>query len=187
MFDDVPQSTPPQRPAQDMFAPTAPAGGLPLRPLAAPPTMPPDQMNTMPQAGGFNKKYLLIGGGSLVGLIIILLVVYSLLTNIQQPASVANLPAVSQPINNPVSPVVSQPAVNVVSSSVTMASDTPTITPPATTTPSVTLDSDNDGLTDAQEMIYGADQNNPDTDGDGYQDGLEVNSGYNPMGAGKLK
>jgi len=48
------------------------------------------------------------------------------------------------------------------------------------------IDSDNDGLTDAQEKVLGTDPHNPDTDGDGYLDGAEVKSGYNPLGAGKL-
>ncbi|MDD4902572.1 MAG: hypothetical protein PHE24_05565 [Patescibacteria group bacterium] len=49
-------------------------------------------------------------------------------------------------------------------------------------------DSDNDGLTDFQEVkTYQTDPNNPDTDGDGYTDGSEVQNGYNPLGPGKLK
>ncbi|HTW97014.1 MAG TPA: hypothetical protein VMD74_05150 [Candidatus Methylomirabilis sp.] len=49
-------------------------------------------------------------------------------------------------------------------------------------------DTDNDGLNDYQEVkIYHTNPNNPDTDGDGYLDGAEVQSGYNPLGAGKLK
>ncbi|MCB0556629.1 MAG: hypothetical protein KDD02_23995, partial [Phaeodactylibacter sp.] len=35
-------------------------------------------------------------------------------------------------------------------------------------------DSDNDGLSDDEEMTAGTDPNNPDTDGDGYTDGEEV-------------
>lgn len=42
------------------------------------------------------------------------------------------------------------------------------------------VDTDNDGLSDKEEIIYGTDPNNPDTDGDGYSDGDEVNSGYDP-------
>jgi len=42
------------------------------------------------------------------------------------------------------------------------------------------VDSDNDGLPDWQEKIYKTDPNNPDTDGDGYLDGEEVASGYDP-------
>jgi len=71
------------------------------------------------------------------------------------------------------------------------------------------LDSDKDGLTDAEEELLGTDSNstdtdgdglfdyeeaktyntnplNPDTDGDGFLDGQEVKGGYNPNGPGKL-
>lgn len=44
------------------------------------------------------------------------------------------------------------------------------------------VDSDNDGLTDMNETLYGTNPNNPDTDGDGYSDGDEVKNGYNPNG-----
>jgi len=47
-------------------------------------------------------------------------------------------------------------------------------------------DSDNDGLSDEDEIKYGTDINNPDTDNDGYKDGDEVKDGYNPLGVGKL-
>jgi hypothetical protein len=47
-------------------------------------------------------------------------------------------------------------------------------------------DTDNDGLSDEMEFVYGSDPNNPDTDGDGYKDGEEVKNGYNPIGPGKL-
>jgi hypothetical protein len=57
------------------------------------------------------------------------------------------------------------------------------------TLPGVTAqntDTDNDGLSDAQEAFYGVDAWNPDTDGDGYADGLEVEKGMNPLGPGPL-
>lgn len=41
-------------------------------------------------------------------------------------------------------------------------------------------DCDNDGLKNWQEKLYHTDPNNPDTDGDGYLDGEEVASGYDP-------
>jgi len=43
------------------------------------------------------------------------------------------------------------------------------------------LDSDQDGLSDAEEKVYGTDPYNADTDGDGYSDGAEVQSGYDPL------
>jgi len=48
-------------------------------------------------------------------------------------------------------------------------------------------DSDLDGLTDAEELALGTDPNNPDTDGDGFSDGVEVHfaklgASFNPLG-----
>jgi len=44
-----------------------------------------------------------------------------------------------------------------------------------------TVDTDVDGLTDLEEFQYGGlDPNNPDTDGDGYNDGFEVANGFDP-------
>lgn len=42
-------------------------------------------------------------------------------------------------------------------------------------------DSDNDGLRDWEEELYRTNPFNPDTDGDGYLDGEEVDSGHNPL------
>lgn len=42
------------------------------------------------------------------------------------------------------------------------------------------IDSDKDGLTDEEEKLYGTDAKNSDSDGDGYSDGVEVESGYDP-------
>lgn len=50
------------------------------------------------------------------------------------------------------------------------------------------LDSDNDGVPDKDEVeIYHTDPLNPDTDGDGYNDWLELNSGYSPHNTKKVK
>ncbi len=48
-----------------------------------------------------------------------------------------------------------------------------------------TNDSDLDGLKNYLEVALGTDLNNPDTDGDGYKDGEEVYSGYNPLAGNK--
>jgi len=43
------------------------------------------------------------------------------------------------------------------------------------------LDSDHDGLSDALELKFHTDPHNPDTDGDGYVDGLEIANGFDPL------
>lgn len=45
------------------------------------------------------------------------------------------------------------------------------------------VDTDNDGLTDGEEITLGTDPNNPDTDGDGINDGDEVMNGTDPLDA----
>lgn len=45
-------------------------------------------------------------------------------------------------------------------------------------------DSDNDGLSDWEESVYGTNSNNPDSDGDGYLDGEEVASKRDPLKKG---
>lgn len=45
------------------------------------------------------------------------------------------------------------------------------------------FDTDEDGLSDIEEIVYKTEFNNPDTDGDGYQDGAEVRNGYSPTTA----
>lgn len=55
------------------------------------------------------------------------------------------------------------------------------VTTPAPEENPLTKDSDNDGLSDRDEIIYGTDSYNKDTDGDGYLDGEEVVTGYDPL------
>jgi hypothetical protein len=45
------------------------------------------------------------------------------------------------------------------------------------------IDSDNDGLTDQEEIEHGTDPDDPDTDNDGFYDGDEVELGYDPLDA----
>lgn len=42
-------------------------------------------------------------------------------------------------------------------------------------------DLDQDGLTNEEERALGTDPNNEDSDGDGYSDGVETTSGYDPL------
>lgn len=49
-----------------------------------------------------------------------------------------------------------------------------------------TIDSDGDELWDHEETQWGTDPHNPDTDGDGYKDKVEIINGYDPLGLGRL-
>jgi hypothetical protein len=42
-------------------------------------------------------------------------------------------------------------------------------------------DKDQDGLLNSEELAWGTNPDNPDSDGDGYSDGVEVKSGYDPL------
>lgn len=50
-----------------------------------------------------------------------------------------------------------------------------------TNTGTVFPDTDGDGLTDAEEVLYGTDPLNPDSDGDGFTDGEEIAAGTDPL------
>ncbi len=50
------------------------------------------------------------------------------------------------------------------------------------------VDSDNDGIIDKDEIeIYFTNLDNPDTDGDGYNDWIELNYGYSPYSGNKAR
>lgn len=55
------------------------------------------------------------------------------------------------------------------------------------TTLSDSLDTDNDGLTDEEEKMFGTDEDLPDTDEDGFLDGEEVENAYYPLGEGLIQ
>ncbi|MSR84838.1 murein L,D-transpeptidase [Candidatus Uhrbacteria bacterium] len=49
------------------------------------------------------------------------------------------------------------------------------------------LDSDQDGLSDRLEFLFGSDSAIPDTDGDGYSDGQEVFAGFSPTSTDSVR
>lgn len=51
----------------------------------------------------------------------------------------------------------------------------------SSSTKNVFQDSDQDGLSNDEEKLYGTDETKKDTDGDGYSDGVEIESGYDPL------
>jgi len=102
-------------------------------------------------------------------------------------APVVEVPTEQPPVETP--PPVEQSPVTIPTTSPEIPPGQPispaTTTPPAPTTPpAISLDSDNDGLTDVEEELLGTLPTNSDTDGDGYLDGVEVANGYNPTKAG---
>ena len=52
-----------------------------------------------------------------------------------------------------------------------------------TSSKNIFQDTDQDGLSNEEERLYGTDSHKADTDGDGYSDGTEIKSGYNPLKA----
>jgi hypothetical protein len=68
-------------------------------------------------------------------------------------------------------------ATSTATSSEVIAEEKPVISSPLPES----LDSDNDGLTDAEERVVGTDPENADTDNDGYSDYQELLSGYDPL------
>ncbi len=68
------------------------------------------------------------------------------------------------------------------SSDLILPEEQPIVTAPVSIS---TVDSDADGLTDAEEKVVGTDPNKADTDSDGYLDLAELKSGYDPLVPGK--
>lgn len=57
----------------------------------------------------------------------------------------------------------------------------PTVEPTVTPTPDLQSDDDQDGLIYRYERLYGTDPNNPDTDGDNWSDGEEIQYETDPL------
>lgn len=53
--------------------------------------------------------------------------------------------------------------------------------------PKMGRDTDSDSLTDSEENLYGSNPNNPDSDNDGFLDGVEVFHLYNPAGEAPVR
>ena len=130
-------------------------------------------------------------------------------TPVITPPTNANVPPPSTVIN-PTTPIIPTaapaPDVNPLTNATSSAVNPSAVT--AATTPNLAFDSDGDGLTDVRERelgtdpfkadtdgdgvndglevnVYGTNPLNVDTDGDGFPDGVEIGKGYNPRGTGK--
>ena len=113
-------------------------------------------------------------------------------------------------LSSPASQVPEVPAAPEAAAPAPAPVEAPAVIPPSETLAKpVELDTDLDGIMDAQEIQLGTNPNSPDTDGDGltdreeisayktnplisdtdgdgFADGVEVRNGYNPNGEGKL-
>ena len=139
-----------------------------------------------------NRKALLVG----LGIIFVLFIGGASWYYWRQARGAAVVPEVPSTVVKPVPTEVSPaPPQEIATTSPEVI-----VSPPPTTTPAPTpypgeglldfpspligdsVDSDNDGVTDAEEELFGTDQHNPDTDGDKYSDGHEIYNLYNPKG-----
>lgn len=107
----------------------------------------------------------------------------------------ANVPVVNIPTNVPTNIPVNVPPAPVCGNgecesgenSTNCPTDCPPPPPPPPTILPSAPDQDQDGLTAEEERVYSTDSTKPDTDADGYVDGLEVVNLYNPAGFAPVK
>lgn len=96
---------------------------------------------------------------------------------IPEPASLGGEETIFQPVIATATPVVS-------TTTEATSSETSIINQPLVIASST--DADGDGLTDPEESVLGTDKDKIDTDADGFSDLAELESGYNPVGAGRI-
>lgn len=208
---------------EDIFAGVEPTKQEPLRPAGAlSPTVPgrpgePAKVGALPEeigesGGGSPKKgmlliiaavvlILILGGGGYLAWRQFVVAPSETITPAPEDVN-TNLPPTNVPVSAPEinAPIVNAPAEEVPPSVL----DTAPIVPAPES-----LDTDNDGLSNNEEIALGTDPTsadtddddlsdgdevkiyltdplNPDTDGDGYLDGAEVDAGYDPKGQGRL-
>ncbi len=173
-----------------------------LNPLAATPAMPMEKKSSgLGFLANWKKILVVIVGIVVVGGFLSAAGYYAF-------SFISNLTASKQPVVNVNQNTNASVPVNV-NTNAGVVDQTPTQPSVVDTQPEVAVDTDKDGLLDSEERLYGTDitkadtdndgltdrdevkvfktdPNNPDTDGDTYIDGKEVLSGYDPKGPGKL-
>jgi hypothetical protein len=162
-----------------------------------------DKAISGPDNGSHQKIGLLIIGGGLILIVILFYFGYSYFikpvinqsnigtnlnnntvteTPVTTTTTTATITEATTPVENIATetPVISTSTATTTASStdITFPEETPVISTPVAVS---TVDSDADGLTDAEEKIVGTDPNKADTDNDGYSDLAELKSGYDPL------
>lgn len=139
---------------------------------------------------------IIVGGGAV--LLVSAGALYYFLLRKPKAAVIQKPPAVAETERPAVEPAAETPAATTTQIAILPTGALTATTTLATTTPETVatttsgaslelgLDSDNDGLTDAEEIVLGASSTTPDTDRDGYLDGAELVNLYDPASAGKL-
>lgn len=117
------------------------------------------------QKGGKKLLFVIIG---VVVLSVLVVIGYFVFLNLGQDSA-----------NNATNTQANQVSQNTTTSNTNTTNSTPTVSDP-------TGDPDADALTNQEEANAGTDPNNPDSDGDTFKDGAEVEKGFNPLGEGKL-
>ena len=202
MFEQIPSNLPVSREPEDILekvAPSAPAAAPPQRPIVPPPAPRVETVALETPRQGMKRLVFVLGivfGVVIVGGASWFLISKSLKTKSVEVAAPEPAPPAPEPENAfPVEPTPSPESVFPV------APTAPPVSAPLDTdgdglsdadeaalgTNINLIDSDNDGLTDYEEVnVYKTNPLNPDSDGDKYLDGQEVRSGYNPNGPGQL-
>lgn len=204
IFSDVVQPGPPSALAQGKLQPVLPGAAHPAPPLS--------QMTPIRSGRPILKTALLLMAGLAVVGALALAAWWWWQSRGVPSAVVPSLGAPTNPINNKIDQALDQFNQKAIQGALNplapAATETP-VAPAPTPAAESALDTDQDGLTDAQEYqsgtnprlvdsdtdglsdweevsIFGSDPLKSDTDGDGYLDGSEVQNGYNPKGPGKL-
>ncbi|MBI5221954.1 MAG: hypothetical protein HY980_00430 [Candidatus Magasanikbacteria bacterium] len=180
-YGGVKRLVPSTTPAGSFGAPTSvaisPTKSAPARPLSG-----------LPQPSFFKTPKFIV----IIGIVVFILIIGGVTYYYIRQANIAR-----QQFATPPAPALVVQPTPPAPAPIEVATSTEEIAPPVVTSTPIqppfsiifpfknytkTADTDNDGLTDEEEKIYGTDPALPDSDSDGYVDTLEIQNLYNPIG-----